>query len=62
MSNRGGTLAKFIGDAVMVVVGLTCAWEATAEWALALPVPDSLGGRQFLRRSEETAASHEASK
>ena len=45
----------------MAVFGLTCAWEATAERALALPKPETLGDRMFPRRLEEAAASYEAS-
>ncbi len=45
VSDHGGMLEKFIGDAVMAVVGLTGAWGAAAERARALPIPGSLGGR-----------------
>ncbi len=65
---HGGTLEKFIGDAVMAVFGLPTGHGNDAERALAaaLALRDALasdavlGDRQFLRRLEEVAASLEA--
>ena len=49
VSDQGGALEKFIGDAMMAVFGLTRTWGGDAGRALAPSIPDSPGDRLFRR-------------